>query len=158
MKIPAAQIPAGVLLSTTLVTVAVLPTGAQDPPASVVQPRAPGQQTRTLTATAAEVRMTVFNAQQQPRVVWEPTVTVARAYLDHDAIRADRTTSISGALDRFERLEGVPGQPAVLTELEQAAIELERESRVSVLGERPTDRSRLRSLGATLRGLAGSIR
>jgi len=111
---------------------------------------------------ATEIRMTVFNAQQQPRVVWEPTVTVARAYLDqlirNDAIRADRAASISGALDRFERLEGVPGRTAVLTELEQAAIELERESRVSVPGERPTDRSRLRSLAATLRGLAGSIR
>ena len=111
---------------------------------------------------AAEVRTTVFNAQQQPRVVWEPTVTVARAYLDqlrrNDAIRADRAASISGALDRFERLEGVPGQTAVLTELEQAAMELEREARISVPGERPTDRSRLRSLAATLRGLAGSIR
>ena len=112
--------------------------------------------------SAAEVRMTVFNAQQQPRVVWEPTVTVARAYLDqlmrNDAIRADRAASISSALDRFERLDGVPGQTAVLTELEQAAMELEKESRASVPRERPTDRSRLRSLAATLRGLAGSTR
>jgi hypothetical protein len=82
MKILAAQIPAGVLLSAALVTVTALPASAQGPPASVVQP---------------------------------------------------------GALER-------------------AAMELERESRVSVPGERPTDRSRLRYLAATLRDLAGSIR
>jgi len=40
----------------------------------------------------------------------------------------------------------------------QAALDLERASRASVAGERQTDRSRLRSLAATLRGLAGSIR
>ena len=53
MKILAAQIPAGVLLSTALVTVTALPASAQDPPASVVQPGAPGQPTRTLTAAEA---------------------------------------------------------------------------------------------------------
>ena len=111
---------------------------------------------------AVQVSMTEFNAQHQPKIVWEPTVAVARAYLDqlmrNNAIRADRAVSVSGALDRIERLGGVPGQTAVLTALEQAAMELERDSRVSVPGERPTDRSRLRSLAATLRGLAGSIR
>ena len=49
MKIFAAQIPAGVLLSTALLSVTALPASAQDPPASVVQPGAPGQPTRTLT-------------------------------------------------------------------------------------------------------------
>ena len=111
---------------------------------------------------AAQVRMTVFNAQQQPQVVWEPTVAVARAYLDqlmrNDAIRADRAVSVARALDRLERLGSVPEQTVLLTELEQTALELERDSRLSAAGERPTDRTRLRSLAATLRGLAGSMR
>ena len=111
---------------------------------------------------AAQVRMTVFNAQHQPRVVWEPTVTVARAYLDQlmrsDAIRADRAVSIAGALDRFERQGSELERAEVLAQLEQVALALESDSRVSVAGERPTDRSRMRSLAATLRGLAGSVR
>jgi len=45
-----------------------------------------------------------------------------------------------------------------LAQLQQTALDLESNSRVSVAGERPTDRSRMRSLAATLRGLAGSIR
>ena len=53
MNTLAAQIPARVLLSTALVTVTALPASAQDPPASVVQPGAPGQPTRTLTAAEA---------------------------------------------------------------------------------------------------------
>ena len=53
MNILAAQIPARVLLSTALVTVTALPASAQDPPASVVQPGAPGQPTRTLTPAEA---------------------------------------------------------------------------------------------------------
>jgi hypothetical protein len=111
---------------------------------------------------AAQISMTEFNAQHQPRIVWEPTLAVARAYLDQlmrsDAIRADRAVSTAGALDRFERLGSGPERAELLAQLEQAAVALERDSRVSVAGERPTDRSRLRSLAATLRGLAGSAR
>ena len=60
MKIFAAQIPAGVLLSAALVSVTALPASAQDPPASVVQPGAPGQPTRTLTeAEVAALRQPV---------------------------------------------------------------------------------------------------
>ena len=111
---------------------------------------------------AAEVRMTVFNTQHQPKIVWEPTLAVARAYLDQlmrsDAIRADRAVSIAGALDRFERLSGGPEQAELLAQLQQTAADLESDSRVSVAGERSTDRSRMRLLAATLRGLAGSVR
>ena len=111
---------------------------------------------------AAQVRMSEFNAQHQPKIVWEPTVAVARAYLDqlmrNNAIRADRAVSTVGALDRFERLGSGPERAELLAQLEQTAHDLESDSRVSVTGERPTDRSRLRSLAATLRGLAGSMR
>jgi hypothetical protein len=111
---------------------------------------------------AAQVRMTVFNAQHQPRIIWEPTVVVARAYLDQlmrgNAIRADRAVAVSGALDRLERQGSASELAEVLTQLEQAAIDLDADSRVSVGGERPTERNRMRSLAATLRGLAGSMR
>ncbi len=106
--------------------------------------------------------MSEFNAQHQPKIVWEPTLAVARAYLDqlmrNDAIRADRAVSIAGALDRFVRLGSGPERAELLVQLEQAAGDLERDSRTSVAGERSTDRSRLRSLAATLRGLASSAR
>ena len=111
---------------------------------------------------AAQVRMTVFNVQHQPQVVWDPTVTVARAYLDqltrNNAIRTAWAVGISGALERFEGQPSGLEQAELSTQLEQMALDLEGDSRVSVAGERPTDRSRLRSLAATLRGLAGSMR
>jgi len=106
--------------------------------------------------------MTEFNAQHQPKIVWEPTVAVARAYLDqlmrNNAIRADRAVSVAGALDRIEGVRSEAERAEVGTQLEQTALDLDTDSRVAVAGERPTDRSRLRSLAATLRGLAGSMR
>ena len=66
--------------------------------------------------------------------------------------------AVSGALDRLERQGSASELAEVLTQLEQAAIDLDADSRVSVAGERPTERNRMRSLAATLRGLAGSMR
>jgi hypothetical protein len=106
--------------------------------------------------------MSEFNAQHQPKIVWEPTLAVARAYLDQlmrsDPIGAARAAGVASRLDRFERLGSGPEQAELLAQLQQTALDLESNSRVSVAGERPTDRSRMRSLAATLRGLAGSIR
>ncbi len=110
---------------------------------------------------AAQVRMTVFNAQHQPQIVWEPTLAVAGAYLDQlmrsDAIRADRAVSVASALDRFERGGSELERADVRVLLQQTAFDLESDSRVSFAGARSTDRSRMRSLAATLRGLAGSM-
>ena len=53
MKISLSAISRGVLLSAALATVAVLPARAQDPPSVIVQPGAPGEPTRTLTAEEA---------------------------------------------------------------------------------------------------------
>ena len=53
MKIFFGPISGGVLLSAALATVATLPACAQDPPPAVVQPGAPGEPTRTLTAEEA---------------------------------------------------------------------------------------------------------
>ncbi len=111
---------------------------------------------------AAQIRMDEFNAQHQPRVVWDPTLGVARAYLDqlmrNNSIRADRAVSVAGALDRIERAGGAAERAEALTQLEQAAFSLETDSRVAVDGGTTADRGRLRSLAATLRGLAGSMR
>ncbi len=111
---------------------------------------------------AAQIRMDEFNVQHQPRVVWDPTLGVARAYLDqlmrNNSIRADRAVSVAGALDRIERAGGAAERAEALTQLEQAAFSLETDSRVAVDGGTTADRGRLRSLAATLRGLAGSMR
>ena len=53
MKISLSAISRGVLLSAALATVAALPARAQDPPSVIVQPGAPGEPTRTLTAEEA---------------------------------------------------------------------------------------------------------
>ncbi len=111
---------------------------------------------------ASQVRMDEFNAQHQPKIVWDPTVVVARAYLDqlmrNNSIRADRAVSVAGALDRMERAGGGAERSEAMTQLEQAAFGLETDSRMSGGGRTTTDRGRLRSLAATLRGLAGSMR
>jgi hypothetical protein len=111
---------------------------------------------------AAQVRMDEFNVQHQPRIVWEPTVVVARAYLDqlmrNNAVRADRAVSVAGALDRIERVGTGPERAGTIAQLEQTAFDLESDSRVSDSGAQTTERSRLRSLAASLRGLAGSMR
>ena len=53
MKTSLGPISSGVLVSAALATVVVLPACAQDPPPAIVQPGAPGQPTRTLTAEEA---------------------------------------------------------------------------------------------------------
>ena len=109
---------------------------------------------------AAAVRMNEFNAQHQPQVVWPATVVVARAYLDQlmrsDAIRADRAVAVAGALDRLERLGGRTATPEAIADLQQAALNVERDSRAG--DHARADRARMRSLATTLRNLASSMR
>jgi hypothetical protein len=163
MRISLGRISGAALLSATLATVVA---GRRAAAAALGRPVHVEADVRFMQGMirhhAQALDMTVFNAQHQPQVVWEPTVAVARAYLDqlmrHDAILADRATGVAGVLDRLERLGNAPEQTVLLTEMEQTVLDLERDSRVSVAGKRPTDRSRLRSLAETLRSLAGSMR
>jgi hypothetical protein len=53
---------------------------------------------------ASQIRMTEFNAQEQPRIEWPATSQVARAYLDQlrrtQAVPAARARPCNAALDR----------------------------------------------------------
>ena len=95
----------------------------------------------------------VFNLSRYLRLLGQETLVVR-----NNAIRADRAVSVSGALDRVEGARG-NDLAAALAQLEEAAMALEVDSRASRVGDaRGTDRGRMRSLSATLRGVASSMR
>ena len=100
---------------------------------------------------ATLVRMNEFNAQQQPRVSWAPSVTVARAYLDQlnrsKGLPAARAGEVRAALDRADR-SGAGDQ------LNAQATQLEREAGSASARDAKT----MRSLAETLKGLAARRR
>ncbi len=94
---------------------------------------------------AAQVRQAVFNAQQQPRVTWDATPAVARAYLDQltrsKAVPADRAAEIKSAIGGSDR----KAKESVAARLEQDA------------GTAPAqDALRLKALASVLRGQRAS--
>jgi hypothetical protein len=109
---------------------------------------------------AMQVRSTVFNAQQQPKITWPATIVVARAYLDQlarsNSIPAARADTLKAALDKADgiRTGRERGAAAVLTELDTLAAELERDA-ASASGR---DQMRMRSLAETLRGRTSRLR
>jgi hypothetical protein len=95
------------------------------------------------------VRWGHFNAQDQQRITWPPSVVVARAYLDqlhrNRGLAAARLTSIAAELDRSERLSGAERQ-AALTQL-AAALETDAAG--------ASDPGRVRAMAGAVRRLAG---
>jgi hypothetical protein len=89
----------------------------------------------------------VFNAQQQPRVTWPASATVARAYLDQltraDAVQTARAAAIRSALETSDR-DQLEGLASAL--LQEAA------------GIQGPVSKRLQALASTLKELAGNIR
>jgi hypothetical protein len=104
---------------------------------------------------AAQVRYEVFNAQQQPRIVWPATFVVARAYLDQltrsKALPADRLGALKSAIDRGDRRS--PAR-ADLDQLDKLAGELERDA-AQATGR---DAERMQSLAATIKGRTARLR
>jgi hypothetical protein len=90
---------------------------------------------------AAQVRQAVLNAQQQPRVTWEATPAVARAYLDQlargTAMPAERLAEIKAAIGGSDRTQ----QDTIASRLEQDAAAAPAQ-----------DALRLKALAAVLRG------
>ena len=90
---------------------------------------------------AEQVRYQVFNAQQQPKVVYPSSVVMARAYLDQltrgNAIQAERAAAVKRALDRKQRNDALAAQ------LEQDAA-----------AATPQDAARLRGIAAALKAPA----
>jgi len=86
---------------------------------------------------AAQIRQTIFNAQQQPRLTWPAHASVGRAYLDQltrsKAISAERAAAVKSAIGRQNE--------TVAAQLEQDAASAP-----------PQDALRLKSLATVLRG------
>jgi hypothetical protein len=109
---------------------------------------------------ATEVRLTEFNAQQQPQIVWPATSVVARAYLDQltrsRTINAERGRAVTTLLQRADRLRSPKdsGAAAVAEQLETLAAHLASD------GERAAgaDANRLKSLAANLKARAANLR
>jgi hypothetical protein len=101
------------------------------------------------------VRFNEFNAQQQPKVSWPATVTVARAYLDQlnrsKGIAPARATAVRSALDRLDR---AGGNRAALDQIEAVAGQLESDANAA--SDRDADR--LRALAATIKGRTERLR
>jgi hypothetical protein len=101
---------------------------------------------------AKTVRLEYLNAQEQPRIVWPPSLALARAYLDQlarsNGLAADRIAAARSALAAAERLSG-DRRGAALVEL---ATRLEADA--SGAG----DQAKARALVAAVRDLANSVR
>ena len=109
---------------------------------------------------AIQVRMTEFNAQNQPRVVHQPTSIVARAYLDQlgrtNAISPERARSVRDALARVDELRTGKERNAaqVLDAMNALAAQVETDAK-SKTGR---DAMRLAALAETLKGRAAALR
>ena len=109
---------------------------------------------------ATEVRQSEFNAQHQPKIVWQPTSAVARAYVDQLArtksIDPERAKALTAAMQRAERMRSARdnGAAAVVEQLGTLATQLEADA------GKATGRAaaRLRALSETLKGRAAALR
>jgi hypothetical protein len=104
---------------------------------------------------ATQVRMTVFNAQQQPRVTHPATFVVARAYLDQlsrsKALQPERVAAIKSAIDRGDRRS--PGR-ADLDQLDTLAGQLEKDASAAT----GRDATRLQALASTIKERVSRLR
>ena len=109
---------------------------------------------------AMMVRSEELNTQQQTRIVWPPSVTVARAYLDQltrsKGIQPERARALKTALDRADGLRTGKerGAAAVLDQLDALAAQLESDAGAAT----GRDATRLRSLAATIKGRTARLR
>ena len=101
---------------------------------------------------ASQIRLSTFNAQEQPAIEWPATSQVARAYLDQlqrsSAVPAARAEAVNAALDRLDQLRTgrEANAAAVLKEVDTLATEIER-SAASATGR---DQMRMRALAENL--------
>jgi hypothetical protein len=109
---------------------------------------------------AIQVRMTEFNAQQQPRVTWPATSVVARAYLDQlgraNAISAERARAVRDSLAKVDELRTGKERDAAarLDALNAVAAQVEADAKTKT----GRDAMRLNALAETLRGRAAALR
>ncbi|HEX7281528.1 MAG TPA: hypothetical protein VF239_05695, partial [Vicinamibacterales bacterium] len=99
---------------------------------------------------AMQFRMQEFNSQNQPKVTWEPTAAVAKAYMDQlsrtKAITANQVKTVSDALGKNNRSSA--------DELDKLAGQMDTEA-AKASG---VDQKRYKALAETLRGRAARLR
>ena len=104
---------------------------------------------------ASAVRLDTLNAQMQPKIVYPPSVTVARAYLDQlnrsKSIDAARATAVKSALSKVEKDSA---SKAAVDQLDTLAKQLESDA-AAASGR---DADRLKALATTLKGRATRLR
>jgi hypothetical protein len=104
---------------------------------------------------ASAVRMDVFNAQEQPKIVWPATVVVSRAHLDQlnrsKGISPARASAVKSALDKVEKDKA---GKAAIDQLEAVAKQVEQDA-ASASG---LDVARLKSLAASMKARAARLR
>jgi hypothetical protein len=104
---------------------------------------------------ASSIRMDEFNAQHQPKIVYPPTVTVARAYLDQltrsNGISAARAAAVKKALGGADKDK--PGKSAI-EQLDAVAKQLDADAAAAS----GLDAKRLKALAETMRGRAARAR
>jgi hypothetical protein len=109
---------------------------------------------------ANQVKTTVFNAQEQPRITWPATTSVARAYLDQLArsksIQSDRASAVNALLERADKVRSSreKGAAEVAAELDALSGQLDGDAGRAA----GRDASRLRSLAANLKARAATLR
>ena len=109
---------------------------------------------------AALVRLSEFNAQQQPRITWPATAAVARAYVDQlvrsRGIDAERATAVTAVVQRADRIRSArdSNARAMVEQLESLASQLEADAAQA----KGRETVRLSSLAKTLKDRAAAIR
>jgi hypothetical protein len=109
---------------------------------------------------AIQVRMETFNAQDQPLVKWQPTSTVAKAYLDqlgrNNAISAERARAVRDALAKVDELR--TGKERDAASRLDALVALAGQVEADAKGKTGRDAMRLTALADTLKGRAAALR
>ena len=109
---------------------------------------------------ALQFRLQEFNSQNQPKVAWQPTTAVAKAYVDQlnrsKSISAERVRAINEGLSKVDSLRtGKEGNAkAALGQLEAVAAQLEADGKA----KSGIDAKRYAALAETLRGRAARLR
>jgi hypothetical protein len=101
---------------------------------------------------AESVHWDYLNVQDQPKIVWAPSIVVARAYVDQleraKALSGERVSAIRGDLARIEKLNGSARRDA----LTQLATQLDADAASG------SDSARVTMLATELREIAGAQR
>jgi len=109
---------------------------------------------------AMMVRTEELNTQEQKKVVWPASVTVARAYVDQlarsNGLKAERLREVKSALDRADNLRTGQerGAAATLDQLDALATQLEGDAGAAS----GRDAMRLKALAATIKGRTAALR